>query len=126
MFINEVLNKSVKEQSHAGEIHEFIASSLIVLDQHQKPENFHLLFLLGLSKHLGFGPNLTEEILGGHWMEGADEKVLKQLLVADYTSATSITYDQRQTLLTSLLRFYVSHVDNFGEMKSLAVLREIQ
>ncbi len=126
MFISEVLNKSVKEQSHAGEIHDFIASSLIVLDQHQKPENFHLLFLLGLSKHLGFGPNLTEEVLGGHWMDEADEKVLKQLLVSNYTSATSITYDQRQTLLTSLLRFFASHVDNFGEMKSLAVLREIQ
>jgi DNA repair protein RecO (recombination protein O) len=126
MFINEVLNKSVKEQSHAGEIHDFIASSLIVLDQHQKPENFHLLFLLGLSKHLGFGPNLTEEVLGGNWMDEADERVLKQLLVTDYTSAISITYDQRQTLLTSLLRFYASHVDNFGEMKSLAVLREIQ
>ncbi|MBL7870097.1 MAG: DNA repair protein RecO [Cyclobacteriaceae bacterium] len=125
MFINEVLNKSVKEQSHAGEIHEFIARSLIVLDQHQKPENFHLLFLLGLSKHLGFGPNLTEEVLGGHWMDDVDEKALKELLVANYTSATSITYDQRQTLLTSLLRFYASHVDNFGEMKSLAVLREI-
>jgi DNA repair protein RecO (recombination protein O) len=126
MFINEVLNKSVKEQSHAGEIHDFIASSLIVLDQHQKPENFHLLFLLGLSKHLGFGPNLTEEVLGGNWMDEADERVLKQLLATDYTSAISITYDQRQTLLTSLLRFYASHVDNFGEMKSLAVLREIQ
>ncbi len=126
MFINEVLNKAVKEQSHAGEIHEFIASSLIVLDQHQKPENFHLLFLLGLSKHLGFGPNLTEEVLGGHWMDEPDEKVLKHLLGATYTSATLITYDQRQTLLTSVLRFYASHVDNFGEMKSLAVLREIQ
>jgi DNA repair protein RecO (recombination protein O) len=126
MFINEVLNKSVKEQSHAGEIHEYIASSLIVLDQHQKSENFHLLFLLGLSKHLGFGPNITEEVLGGNWMDEADERVLKQLLVTDYTSAISITYDQRQTLLTSLLRFYASHVDNFGEMKSLAVLREIQ
>lgn len=126
MFINEVLNKAVKEQSHAGEIHEFIASSLIVLDQHQKPENFHLLFLLGLSKHLGFGPNLTEEVLGGHWMDESDEKVLKQLLVANYTSGTTITYNQRQTLLTSLLRFYASHVDNFGEMKSLAVLREVQ
>lgn len=126
MFINEVLNKSVKEQSHAGEIHDFIASSLIVLDQHQKSENFHLFFLLGLSKHLGFGPNLTEEVLGGNWMDEADERVLKRLLVTDYTTAISITYDQRQTLLTSLLRFYASHVDNFGEMKSLAVLREIQ
>ncbi len=126
MFIIEVLNKSVKEQSHAGEIHDFVANSLMTLDKLQKPENFHLLFLLGLSKHLGFGPNLTEEVLGGHWMDVGDQEVLKRLMKSDYDSTIMINYAQRQTLLLSLLRFYANHVDNFGEMKSLAVLREIQ
>jgi len=126
MFIIEVLNKSVKEQSHAGEIHDFVANSLMTLDKLQKPENFHLLFLLGLSKHLGFGPNLTEEVLGGHWMDVGDQEVLKRLMKSDYDSTIMINYAQRQTLLLSLLRFYANHVDNFGEMKSLVVLREIQ
>lgn len=126
MFIIEVLNKSVKEQSHAGEIHDFVANSLMTLDKLQKPENFHLLFLLGLSKHLGFGPNLTEEVLGGHWMDVGDQEVLKRLMKSEYDSTIMINYAQRQTLLLSLLRFYANHVDNFGEMKSLAVLREIQ
>lgn len=126
MFIIEVLNKSVKEQSHAGEIHDFVANSLMTLDKLQKPENFHLLFLLGLSKHLGFGPNLTEEVLGGHWMDVGDQEVLKRLMKSKYDSTIMINYAQRQTLLLSLLRFYANHVDNFGEMKSLAVLREIQ
>ncbi len=125
MFINEVLNKSVKEQSHADEIHGFIANSLMILDGLPKPENFHLHFLVGLSKHLGFGPNLTEEVLGGNWINVEDEVVLKNLLSSDYSSPLAMSYDQRQTLLISLLRFYSSHVDNFGEMKSLPVLREI-
>jgi DNA repair protein RecO (recombination protein O) len=125
MFINEVLNKAVKEQSHAGEIHEFIAGSLMMLDELQKPENFHLHFLIGLSKRLGFGPNLTEEVLGGNWINVEDEALLKNLLASDYNSPLSMSYDQRQTLLISLLRFYSNHVDNFGEMKSLPVLREI-
>lgn len=125
MFINEVLNKSVKEQSHAGEIHEFIADSLMILDGLQKPENFHLHFLVGLSKRLGFGPNLTEEVLGGNWINVEDEVLLKNLLLSDYSSPLAMSYDQRQTLLICLLRFYSSHVDNFGEMKSLPVLREI-
>jgi len=126
MFIVEVLNKSVKEQSHAGEIHDFVANSLMALDKLQKPENFHLLFLLGLSKHLGFGPNLSEEVLSGHWMNDSDEEVLKRLMKSDFDSSIVITHAQRQTLLTSLLRFYANQVDNFGEMRSLAVLREIQ
>ncbi len=125
MFINEVLNKSVKEQSHTTEIFEFISNSLMILDNQDKPENFHLLFLLGLSKHLGFGPNITEEIIGGHWMDAEDEVVLKSLLAADYTTHVVMSYHQRQTLLNSLLRFYSGHVDNLTEMKSLQVLKEI-
>ncbi|MBL7875952.1 MAG: DNA repair protein RecO [Cyclobacteriaceae bacterium] len=125
MFVNEVLNKAVKEQSHAEEIYDFIFRSLITLDQQQYFANFHLVFLLGLSKYLGFGPNLTEEIIGGHWMDQEEEKLLKKLMLADYETIIPMTYDQRQTLLISLLRFYGNHIDHFGEMKSLPVLREI-
>jgi len=125
MFIAEVLNKAVKEQSHASEIHDFIANSLVALDNHQKPENFHLIFLMGLSKRLGFGPNLTEEIIEGHWIEKADEEILKSLISADYRTTIVMSYAQRQDLLNSLLRFYASHIDNLAEMKSLSVLKEI-
>jgi DNA repair protein RecO (recombination protein O) len=125
MFIIEVLNKAVKEQSHAEEIHEFISRSLLLLDRQLHFENFHLIFLLGLSKHLGFGPNLTEEIIGGHWMDKEEEQLLKELMHADYETPVPMNYDQRQTLLISLLRFYSNHIDNFGEMKSLPVLREV-
>jgi len=125
MFVNEVMNKCVKEQSHASEIYEFIASSLVQLDEHTHSENFHLHFLLGLSKHLGFGPNLTDEVLGGHIMSEEEESLLKSLLAADYTSTLVMNYQQRQNILKSLLRFYATHIDNFGEMKSLPVLREI-
>lgn len=125
MFVNEVMNKCVKEQSHASEIYEFIASSLVQLDDHTYPENFHLHFLLGLSKHLGFGPNLVDEVLGGHIMSEEEELLLKHLLAADYTSSLAMNYQQRQNILKSLLRFYATHIDNFGEMKSLPVLREI-
>lgn len=125
MFINEVLNKCVKEQSHASELHDFIAHSLMVLDGHAHPENFHLHFLIGLSRHLGFGPHQTGEILGGHWLQEAEENLLRQLLSAQDHDYLVISYEHRQVLLTALLRFYAQHIDNFGEMKSLPILREI-
>jgi len=59
-------------------------------------------------------------------MNDSDEEVLKRLMKSDFDSSIVITHAQRQTLLTSLLRFYANQVDNFGEMRSLAVLREIQ
>ncbi|MCW5912227.1 MAG: DNA repair protein RecO [Cyclobacteriaceae bacterium] len=125
LFINEVLNKSVKEQSHASEIFEFIAQSLVTLDNHPKPENFHLIFLLGLSRHLGFAPNQTSEVLGAHWMDEQEERLLDQLLHTTYHSELTLTYSQRQSLLNGLLRFYQTHIDGFGEIKSLAVLQEV-
>lgn len=125
MFVNEVMNKCVKEQSHASEIYDFIASSLVQLDADTYSENFHLHFLLGLSKHLGFGPNLIDEVLGGHIMSEEEELLLKSLLAADYSSSLAMNYQQRQNILKSLLRFYATHIDNFGDMKSLPVLREV-
>jgi DNA repair protein RecO (recombination protein O) len=125
MFINEVLNKSVKEQSHPQEIFNFIAASLISLDAIEQPENFHLMFLIGLSRHLGFGPNLTSEVLGGRMVTMDEEQVLGQLITSEYTTVIPMTYQQRQNILAVLLRFYQAHSDGFGEMKSVAVLKEV-
>lgn len=125
MFINEVLNRAVKEQSHTQEIFHFISESLICLDTLGRPENFHLMFLIGLSKHLGFGPNLASEVLGGRLITDEEERVLTLLLSSDYHAIIPISYLQRQNILAVLLRFYQTHVDGFGEMKSLAVLKEV-
>ncbi|MBX2894954.1 MAG: DNA repair protein RecO [Cyclobacteriaceae bacterium] len=125
LFVNEILNKAVKDQTHTAELYEYIANSMMMLDAHPKPENFHLIFLVGLSRHLGFAPNQTTEVLGVHWMDEPEEKLLEQLLRMDYRSELALTYAQRQTLLTSLVRFYQTHVDGFGELKSLPVLQEV-
>lgn len=125
MFINEVLNKSVKEQSHAQDIFNFITDSLIYLDTLNHPENFHLIFLIGLSKHLGFGPHLSSEVLGGRMISDDEEIALNKFLTLDYHIDIPLTYQQRKNILAVLLRFYQAHSDGFGEMKSLAVLKEI-
>jgi DNA repair protein RecO (recombination protein O) len=125
MFINEVLNKSVKEQSHAQDIFNFIAESLIYLDTLEHPENFHLIFLIGLSKHLGFGPHLVSEVLGGRMVSDDEELALNRFLRLDYHIEIPLTYEQRKNILAVLLRFYQAHSDGFGEMKSVAVLKEV-
>jgi DNA repair protein RecO (recombination protein O) len=125
LFINEVLYKSVKEQEHAQDIFSFITDSLIYLDELKQPENFHLRFLIGLSKHLGFGPNLVSEVLGGRMISEDEEQVLQQMLTKNYADDVLLTYQQRKNILSVLLRFYQSHSDGFGEMKSVAVLKEV-
>jgi DNA repair protein RecO (recombination protein O) len=125
LFINEILNKAVKEQSHASELCDFLISSLIALDKSPRVENFHLVFLLHLSRWLGFQPQSTEELLEGRRLEPDDEAALSELLKADFDTRVQMTNLQRRNLLDILVFFYARHIDGFGHLKSVSVLREI-
>lgn len=126
MFINEILNKTVKDESHAQEIFEFLLNALILLDhQETAVENFHLIFLIKLSRFLGFGAHQSEEILGVRMLDRDEEEILKGLLSADFTSNISMSNQQRRNLLETILRFYSMHLESLGEIKSIQVLKEV-
>lgn len=124
MFLDEVLNKSVKDQSHPEEIFSFIRNSLIHLDQQQSGfENFHLIFLVKLSRLLGFGiQNGGDSTLQ---RISKEESLIDHLLKLDYTGRLNLNYDQRKDLLHSILQFYSSQIDHFGPVKSVQVLQEV-
>ncbi len=126
MFINEMLNKAVKDESHAREIFEFLLNALILLDHQETAlENFHLIFLIKLSRFLGFGVHQSEEILGVRMLDRDEEEILKILLTADFTESISLTNAQRRNLLEAILRFYTIHIESLGEIKSIQVLKEV-
>jgi DNA repair protein RecO (recombination protein O) len=125
LFIEEVLNKSIKEEGHPGELCDFLIRSFIHLDSTERPENFHLVFLVKLAGRLGFQPQNASEVLGGRIMDYDEEAALNLVLNAGYESDVALTNQQRRNILDALLRFYSMHVENFGQMKSLSVLREI-
>jgi DNA repair protein RecO (recombination protein O) len=126
MFINELLNKTVKDESHGGEIFQFLFESLIALDSLQEGyENFHLIFMLKLARHLGFGVFSANEFLGGRVTDSETKSVLNDLLQADYDVPLKINYNQRRKLLDLLLKFYAEHMQHLGEIKSVQVLREL-
>lgn len=126
IFINEIVNKTIKDESHAQELCDFLFYSLISLDaQTGKVENFHLVFLLKLSRFLGFGAQQVNEVLGFRMASEAIEKLVEQLLAADYDDVLTITNEQRRELLDLLLRFYSDHIETLGEVRSVQVLREV-
>lgn len=126
MFINEVVNKTMKEEAHAQEQFEFLLDSLISLDDQKKGfENFHLIFLIKLSRFLGFGAHHSDEVLTGRLAEKTEEELLKKLITAEYSDSLIITQEQRRALLEILLRFYSSHIDSLGEIRSVQVLKEV-
>lgn len=126
IFMNEILNKAVKDESHASEIFEFLLSSLVLLDhQEDNIENFHLIFLIKLSRFLGFGAHQAEEILGVRMLDQEEEIILNRLLSADFTESVSMTNDQRRNLLEAILRFYTLHIEALGEIRSIQILKEV-
>jgi DNA repair protein RecO (recombination protein O) len=125
LFINEIVNKTIKEESHAEELCDFMINSLVTLDRLENQiENFHLRFLLKLSRHLGFGAYNTNEVLGARLIDASTEQLLDGLIGSDYPDALTITNPQRRELLDVLLRFFSDHV-SLGEIRSVQVLREV-
>lgn len=126
LFLCEIVNKSVKEQTHTHELCGFLFDAFIVLDtEPMQVENFHLIFLVQLSRHLGFGPYNLNEIATPFAADEPEQKILEQLLTTNYEKPIAMTQTQRRGLLDVLLRFYSTHMDNFGEVRSLAVVREL-
>lgn len=126
MFMVEVMNKAVKEQSQAGDIFDFLYNSIVALDMTETDtENFHLIFLLRLSRFLGFGALRANEIVGGRMTTTETEAHLDILLKSGFDTVLKFTRNERNALLDLLLKFYSDHIDTFGEMKSVAVLREV-
>jgi DNA repair protein RecO (recombination protein O) len=126
IFINEVLNKTVKDESHAQDLCTFLMESLQALDRMtEKAENFHLMFLLKLSRLLGFGAYNLIEVLGPRASDEETERLLDQLIHAEYNTSIALTNTQRRAILELLLKFYADHIDTFGEMRSVQVLRDV-
>ena len=125
MFLTEMLNKTVKEESHAGEVFQFLCDSFIALDTLSEGyENFHIVFLLKLSRYLGFGVYSANEVLGGNAAGKEMVDLLNRFLIAGYDMNISMTSAQRRTLLDLLLKFYARHIE-LGEIRSVQVLRDI-
>lgn len=126
MFVNEVINKAIKEESHTQNLCEFLVSSLITLDNlTETVENFHLIFLIKLSRFLGFGAHNVNEILVGKVTDHLIEGLLEKLLKSDYTMKVPMSNIQRREILDLLISYYHDHAGMSGELKSMQVLREI-
>ena len=59
--MSEVLSYSIKEEEKNKALYAYIEAGLIWLDVHDKIANFHLLFLLNLTRFLGFYPDVSEK-----------------------------------------------------------------
>lgn len=141
IFLNEVLLKALKEQHQNEELYRFVTESLIIFDnQDYETTNFHLHFMVELSKHLGFFPNNNYnkqnclfDLQDGIFVADvpvhlyyADSELSFQLSeLLSHKSNFTCNAKTRADLLQMLIMFYRLHLPNFGEIKSIQVLKEI-
>lgn len=139
----EVSRKSIKGSQANAELFDFLKSRFISLDEIALLNPyFHLFFLVDLTFFLGFYPldNYSEsnncfDLLNGTFIAEDNKnihlisveesehlsKLFKKLPADEYLKPLN----QRRKMLYHLLSFYKHHVDQFKEVKSLEVFKEI-
>ncbi len=144
LFLNEVLYKSLHEGESSPGLFKFLFDAIIQLDQPKHSfHDFHLLFLVGLSKFLGFYPlnNYTtrnryfdlqegtfigEKPMHSNFMEPVIAAKLNQVLKSNQIKGRLFDkVSDRNLFLDKILDFYRLHIPGFGELKSHRVLHEV-
>jgi len=141
LFLSEVLSDIIREEEQNEGLYNYLEAGLIWLDTHDLIANFHLLFLLNLSKFLGFYPDVQEEGFGFNLLEGSytnslthkltisgeELKSFKKLLGINFDAIhkVSLHKKERQTILGIIIRYFELHLDGFKEPKSLKVLETV-
>ncbi len=145
LFLDEILYKCVREEVSNKELFQWIYHSLIWFDlEEQYFLNFHLFFLLQLSRFLGFYPkidttsndtlsvfDLQDAGFSAHrpfhpyFTEGLGAQKLFVLMRASTEDLKTlhISTSERRLVLDTLLTFYQLHLPELGKIKSLNVLR---
>jgi DNA repair protein RecO (recombination protein O) len=145
MFLNEILYKTLKEEHADEELFEFVKNSFLILDlKTDNCVNFHIYFLVQLSRFLGFYPqgNYSKETCyfdlkegrfctnipsHSHYLSPENAQMLDDLTKASYESVgiLKIIKSQRKELLQRIIRFYQLHISSIGDIKSVEVLEEV-
>jgi DNA repair protein RecO (recombination protein O) len=145
VFLSEMLYRTLREEEPNSRLFNYIVSALQILDlKTQSVSDFHLIFLLQLSKFIGFYPlnNYSPvepvfDLLNGRFVSSApshghfihtDESIIFASLINkgfDDLDTIKLPREMRQYLLEKLVEYYNLHVEGMGIVKSLQVLKEV-
>ncbi len=146
LFLNEILYKSVREEGANKALFSFIYNSLHWFDlEREEYLNFHIFFLLQLTKYLGFYPKINSAPLHSGFFdleEGIFVNVqpmhnyyISHHELEDFTAFLTQSIEdvkklpigtvRRRKLLDILISYYQMHLPGMGNIKSLDVLTAV-
>jgi DNA repair protein RecO (recombination protein O) len=145
LFLSEFLYHSTKDEQINLPLYQYIDMSVRWLDQSNRSfSNFHLVFMMRLSRFIGFFPNLDNYEDGDSFdlRNGCFSKSVAQhhdvlqpseaakiglLMRMNYESMHLFRMNraERNRCTDIILQYYRLHVPNFPELKSLSVMQEL-
>lgn len=145
VFLGEILNSILREESPHPELYDFIDSSIRYFDSCVSGfVNFHIAFLIGLSSYLGFEPgkrrdpeNCYFDMLNGMFVslppdhfDYADPEISDILSLFFNTSYEQmgnirLSGELRNEVLDTIIRYYSVHLPGLKKINSLDILKEI-
>jgi DNA repair protein RecO (recombination protein O) len=145
IFLNEVLYKSIRQQSADENLFDYIFNAIAWFDEAEEINpNFHLSFLLKLTRFLGFSPNAKRRNDQLYFDLQEGEFVSRVPIHANYLqledalgfvilfetslekiSEIKMSNNQRRFLLDKILVFYTLHTSSFGEVQSHKILETL-
>lgn len=142
LFLSEVLSSIFKEEESNLGLYSFLEASIKWFDTQESYANFHLVFLIELTKYLGFYPDTTDiettsfdleqgrflnNTISPYSIDGENLTVFKQLLGIkfDDTKKLKVTSNQKRELLSMILLYFKLHLTAFKQPKSLTILNQV-
>ena len=145
MFLAEFLLHATRDENDNGPLFSFVSISLEWLEGVESGfANFHLIFMIRLSRFIGFFPNTDGasegkyfDLLGacftsspplhGHFLVPEEAAKISLLMRLNYKTMhlCAMTRAERNRCTEVILEYYRLHVPGFPALRSLEVLRQL-
>ena len=145
LFIAEFLYYALRSEQRNEPLFDYIVNSIQWLDaQTNRFANFHLVFLMRLSRFLGFYPNLDHYQAGDYFdlresvflpvppvhrdfLHPQEAEKIQLMMRMDFPTMHlfRMSHQERNRLLEVSLIYYRLHIPDFPELKSVSVLHEL-
>lgn len=146
LFLADFLCRAVREEAENHPLFAYLMHSVQWLDACERGfANFHLVFLMRLTRFLGLYPNLEEYRSGDYFdllnacftslrpqlhtsfIRPAEAARLRQIMRMNYETMHlfPMNRDERNRCLAVIHDYYRLHLPSFPELKSIDVLREL-
>jgi DNA repair protein RecO (recombination protein O) len=143
IFLSEILNSIFKEETTVNnDLFNFLLNTLSWYDQVKSCNNFHIKFLIELSRFIGFYPNINNECDAffnlesgstsarqniGSNISGDDLNLFKEFLGTEFEDLNNMTIknESRTKILNYIIDYYSLHLQMFKTPKSIYVFAEI-